>query len=75
MSEGKFGEDWTHVTKSAIAEAILNLTRLDSEHRQVGGSLLLLSHLKKVFLIENIDMLGLCFSPRKVAAVAPYGWL
>ena len=27
MTEGKFSEDWTLVAKTAIAEAVLNLTR------------------------------------------------
>ena len=31
--KGKFSEDWTNVSKSGIAEAVLNLTRLEAEQR------------------------------------------
>ena len=34
IAQGTFSEDWTVVSKSAIAEAVLNLTRLGAEHRQ-----------------------------------------
>lgn len=33
LFKGKLSEAWAHVTKSAIAEAILNLTRLDDKQR------------------------------------------
>ena len=33
MSQGGFSEDWSYITKSAIAEAVLNLTRLGPELR------------------------------------------
>lgn len=33
MSGGKLGENWARVTKAAIAESILNLTRLDEIYR------------------------------------------
>ena len=33
MLQGKLSEVWANVTKAAIAEAILNLTKLDAKHR------------------------------------------
>ena len=33
MSQGGFSEDWTYIAKSAIAEAVLNLTLLGPELR------------------------------------------
>jgi len=33
MSQGGFGEDWAYIAKSAIAEAVLNLTRLGPDLR------------------------------------------
>ncbi len=33
MTAGKLSEDWSHVAKSAIAENIINLTRLDESRR------------------------------------------
>ena len=33
MSKGGFGEDWAYIAKSAIAEAVLNLTRLGPDLR------------------------------------------
>jgi E3 ubiquitin-protein ligase MYCBP2 len=33
MTVGKLSEDWAVITKSAIAENILNLTRLEERHR------------------------------------------
>jgi hypothetical protein len=33
MLQGKLSDGWAMVTKSAIAEAILNLTKLDTKHR------------------------------------------
>ena len=33
MSQGSFGDDWAYISKSAIAEAVLNLTRLGPELR------------------------------------------
>jgi len=33
MTEGKLSEEWSAITKSAIAENILNLTRLEGRHR------------------------------------------
>lgn len=33
MAQGRLGDDWTAVTKSAIAQNILNLTRLNEAHR------------------------------------------
>jgi E3 ubiquitin-protein ligase MYCBP2 len=34
LLQGKFSEEWTLVSKSAIAEAVLNLTRLGPDLRQ-----------------------------------------
>ena len=39
MTSGKFSEEWAAITKSAIAENILNLTRLDEKHRDSGECL------------------------------------
>jgi len=33
ITQGKFSEDWTYIAKSAIAEAVLNLTRLGPDQR------------------------------------------
>lgn len=33
MTQGRLSEEWTDITKSAIAENILNLTRLEDRHR------------------------------------------
>ena len=33
MMQGKFSEDWSHIAKSAVAEAVLNLTKLGADHR------------------------------------------
>eukprot|EP00094_Tigriopus_californicus_P010528 TCALIF_10156-PA protein Name:"Similar to MYCBP2 E3 ubiquitin-protein ligase MYCBP2 (Homo sapiens)" AED:0.02 eAED:0.04 QI:14/0.77/0.5/1/0.88/0.8/10/0/4914 len=33
MSQGLLGNEWTAITKSAVAENILNLTRLEERHR------------------------------------------
>ncbi|XP_076446720.1 E3 ubiquitin-protein ligase MYCBP2-like isoform X7 [Babylonia areolata] len=33
MTAGKLSEAWANITKAAIAEAILNLTKLDAKHR------------------------------------------
>ena len=33
MTSGQTGKEWVDITKSAVAEAILNLTRLDEGHR------------------------------------------
>ena len=33
MTSGQVGTEWVDITKSAVAEAILNLTRLDEGHR------------------------------------------
>ena len=33
MTSGQVGTEWVDITKSAVAEAILNLTRLDENHR------------------------------------------
>ena len=33
MTKGKFSGDWTYIAKSAIAEAVLNLTRLGPDQR------------------------------------------
>ena len=33
MMQGKFTEDWAYIVKSAVAEAVLNLTRLSAEKR------------------------------------------
>ena len=33
VPQGKLSDVWANVTKAAIAEAILNLTKLDAKHR------------------------------------------
>ena len=33
MMQGKFTEDWSYIAKSAVAEAVLNLTRLGADQR------------------------------------------
>jgi E3 ubiquitin-protein ligase MYCBP2 len=39
MTAGKLSEEWASMTKSAIAENILNLTHLDEKHRDSGECL------------------------------------
>ncbi len=39
MTAGQLSSEWSDITKSAVAEAILNLTKLDEAHRDPGECL------------------------------------